>query len=356
TQYAVGLGAGDNLDEAGGIVGSHGATAGSEGEHADVDFNAFGLQLLLVLANPGGFRMGVDNRRDQVVVHLRLVTGDALGNHHALFRRLVGQHQAAYHVTDGVHARYRRSAMIIDIHIAAFVQINTGIGSQQIGSNRATANGNDQLVESHFLIALGISELDGDFLTLHFGRGHACTQQHLEALLGVDFQGFLGQLLIRRGQELVQRLDNGYICAQARPDRAQLQTDNASADHAQTGRNALEVQGTGKVDDDLLVHRRRGDLHRTRARGQDHVLGGQHFAAAVFLGDLDLLASQQLAVALVDSNAVGLEQTGDAAGEVSDDLVLAGYHRANVHLHLTGADAVDLECILCFMVFPGAVQ
>src|SRR5690606_7692782 len=191
TQYAVGLGAGDNLDEAGSIVGSHGATAGSEGEYADVDFDTFGFQLLLVLANPGGFGMSVDDRRDQVVVHLRLVTGDALGNHYALFRRLVGQHQAAYHVTDGIHARYRRSAMIIDIHIAAFVQINTGIGSQQIGSNRATADGNDQLVEGHFLIALGISELDGDFLTLDFGGGDACTQQHLETLLGVDLQGFL---------------------------------------------------------------------------------------------------------------------------------------------------------------------
>src|SRR5690554_6233994 len=47
-QYAVGLGAGDDLDETTGVVGSHGAATGSEGEHADVDINAFGLQLLFV--------------------------------------------------------------------------------------------------------------------------------------------------------------------------------------------------------------------------------------------------------------------------------------------------------------------
>src|SRR5690606_20628283 len=166
TQYAIGLGAGDDLDETAGVVGSHGTTAGSEGEHADVDINAFGLQLLLVLANPGGFRMGVDDGRDQIVVHLGLVTGDALGNHHALFRGLVRQHQTAHHVTDSVHARHRSGAMIVNVDIAALIQGNTGVGSQQISGDRTTANGNDQLVEGHFLIALGISELDGNFLAL----------------------------------------------------------------------------------------------------------------------------------------------------------------------------------------------
>src|SRR5690554_2958451 len=68
TQYAVGLGAGNDFDEAGSVVGRHGSTAGSEGEDADVHINAFGLQLLLVLADPGRFGMSVDNRRNQVIV------------------------------------------------------------------------------------------------------------------------------------------------------------------------------------------------------------------------------------------------------------------------------------------------
>src|SRR5690606_9002422 len=180
-QYAVGLGAGDDLDETTGVVGSHGAATGSEGEHADVDINAFGLQLLFVLANPGGFGVGVDDGRDQIVVHLGLVTGDALGDNHALFRGLMRQHQATHHVTDGVDARYRGSAVIVDVDIAALVQGNTGVGSQQIGGDRTTANSNDQLVEGHFLITLGISELDGDFFALDLTAGDARTQQYLQA-------------------------------------------------------------------------------------------------------------------------------------------------------------------------------
>src|SRR5690606_33587195 len=87
-QHAVGLGIGDDLDETGGVVGGHGTAAGGERSDADIDLDSLGLQGLLGLADPGDFRMGVDHRRDQVVVHLGLVTGDALGNHHAFFRSL----------------------------------------------------------------------------------------------------------------------------------------------------------------------------------------------------------------------------------------------------------------------------
>ena len=45
-QYAVGVGVSDDLDQTTGIVGSHGAAAGSEREGTDIDGNAFGLQLL----------------------------------------------------------------------------------------------------------------------------------------------------------------------------------------------------------------------------------------------------------------------------------------------------------------------
>ncbi len=79
TQYAVGLGIGDDLDETTGVVGCHRTAAGREREGADVNFNAFGLQGLLGFADPCNFRVGVDNRRDQVIVHLGLVALDALG-------------------------------------------------------------------------------------------------------------------------------------------------------------------------------------------------------------------------------------------------------------------------------------
>src|SRR5690606_33654989 len=152
-QYAVGLGIGDDLDQTGRVVGGHGTAAGSEREDTDVDLDAFALEHLLGLAYPRDFRMGVDDRRDQVVVHLRLVPGDTLGNHHALFGRLVRQHRATHHVTDGVDAGNASRALIIDEDEAALVHVHTGIGCQQVGSDRTTANRDDQLVEGLLLLA-----------------------------------------------------------------------------------------------------------------------------------------------------------------------------------------------------------
>src|SRR5690606_27671924 len=254
-QNPVALGAGDDLDETGCVVGGHGTPTGGEGKHADIDLDAFSLELLLVLADPGGFGVGVDNRRNQVVVHLRLVTGDALGNHNTLFGGLVGQHQAAHHVTDGVNARHRGGAVVVDIDIATLVQGNTGVGGQQIRGDRTTTNRHDQTVEGHFLVALGVGELDGDFVTLDLGAGNPGTQQYVQALLGVDFHGLLGQLLVGGDQELVEGLDHCDLGAQTRPYGAELQTDHTSTDNAQTLGHSGKFQRTGGIDDDLLVNR-----------------------------------------------------------------------------------------------------
>src|SRR5690606_15153949 len=148
----VALGAGDELDETGCVVGGHGTPTGGEGKHADIDLDAFSLEQLLVLADPGGYGAGVDNRQNQIEVHLRLVTGDALSIYNTLFGGLVGQHQAAHHVTDGVNARLRGGAVVVDIDIATLVQGNTGVGGQQIRGDRTTTNRHDQTVEGHFLV------------------------------------------------------------------------------------------------------------------------------------------------------------------------------------------------------------
>src|SRR5690606_23913692 len=148
-----------------------------------------GLELLLVLANPGCFGVSVDHRRNQVVVHLRLVAGNALGDDDAFLGGLVGQHQATHHVTDGVNARHRSGAVVVDIDIATLVQGNAGVGGQQVRGDRTTTNRDDQTVEGHFLVALGVGELDGDFVALDLGAGNPGTQQYVQALLGVDFHG-----------------------------------------------------------------------------------------------------------------------------------------------------------------------
>ncbi|MNE01767.1 hypothetical protein D3C80_942170 [compost metagenome] len=355
-QDAVGLGIGDHLDEAGGVVGSHGAAAGGEGEGADVDLDAFGLQGLLGLADPRDFRVGIDDRRDQVIVHLGFVAGDALGDHDALFRRLVGQHGATYHVTDGVDARNAGLALVVDEDETALVQGHAAVGGQQVGGHRATAHGHDQLVEGQLLLALGVGEVHSHLLLLHFGTGDAGAQTDLQALLGEDLHGFLGNLLVGGREEFLQGFDDSDFSTQAGPDGAQLEADHAGADHAQRLRHGLEVQGAGGVDDHVLVDRGRRDVHRLGAGGEDHVLGFDDLHLAVGTGDFHLLVGQQLAVAFQQGHAVGLEQGGDAAGQVLDDGVLAANHRRYVDADALGFDAVDFEAFVSLMVLVGAVQ
>ncbi|KAF1856457.1 hypothetical protein Lal_00048580, partial [Lupinus albus] len=355
-QDAVGLGIGDDLDQAGGVVGSHGATAGREGEGADVDFDAFGLQGLLGLADPGDFRMGVDHRRDQVVVHLGFVAGDALGDHDALFRSLVGQHRATHHVANGEDAGNGGLAVVVDVDVAALVKGHAAVGSQQVGGDRTTTNGNDQLVEHLLLLAFGVGEADGDLLLLHFGTGDTGAQADLQSLLGEDLEGFLGDLLVSGREELVQGFQHGDFGTQAGPYGAQLQADHASADHAELLRHGLEVQGAGGVDDDVLVDGSRGDFDRAGAGCQDHVLGLDDLGLSVGTGDFDLLVGQQLAVAFQQGDAVGLEQGAHAAGQVLNDAVLARDHGRYVDADALGFDAMDFEAIDGLVVLVGAVQ
>src|SRR3989441_11760169 len=100
--------------------------------------DAFGLQLLLGLADPGDLRGGVDHPRDGVVVHVAALPGDDLGHHHALVLALVREHRPAHHVADGVDARQAGAAVLVDLDEALGVQLEADIlGAQAIGVRHA---------------------------------------------------------------------------------------------------------------------------------------------------------------------------------------------------------------------------
>src|SRR5688500_15794612 len=58
--------------------------------------------------------------------------------------------------------------------------------------------------------------------------------------------GDAGVVVLGR-QHSLERLDNGYVCAEARVDLRELDADRTSADHHERGRN------TAVVPDSLLV-------------------------------------------------------------------------------------------------------
>lgn len=61
TQDLVGLLLYNELDETIGVLVGLRSRVGSEGELSDLVFDTSGLELLLVLADPGDFRVGVDD-------------------------------------------------------------------------------------------------------------------------------------------------------------------------------------------------------------------------------------------------------------------------------------------------------
>src|SRR6266404_6475094 len=82
TEYTVGLGVGEYLDEAVRVRVGARAAVRREGEFSRLIFDAGGLQLLLGLADRSDLGPGVDDSRNGVVVEMRLLTDDHLDDDH----------------------------------------------------------------------------------------------------------------------------------------------------------------------------------------------------------------------------------------------------------------------------------
>ena len=74
------------------------------GKFADVVGDAGGFQLFLGFADRGDFRIGVDDVRDHVVIHMAGLAGEDFGDRDAFVLGLVRQHRAGDDVADGIDA------------------------------------------------------------------------------------------------------------------------------------------------------------------------------------------------------------------------------------------------------------
>ena len=359
-QHAVGLGVGQDLHEARGLGHGHGAADGGEREAAGLVGHALGLELLLGLADPGDLRRGVDHVGDGVEVDVARQAGDQLGHGDAFLEALVRQHRAAHAVTDRPDAVHAGVAVLVHHDLAALVDLHAGALGQQAAGGGTAAHGHQQLVDHQGLLALVVGEGDGDFLLLalagDLGLGDLGAQLDVQALLLELARGQLGDLGVGGRQELRHRLEDGDLGAQALPHAAQFQADDAGADHGQPLRDLGEVQRADVVDDVLAVELRERQLDRIRAGGQDHVAALEFDLGTVVLLDLDHVARLQLGEAVVRGDLVGLEQHGDAAGELLNDAVLAGDHLRHVDRGVLEADAVLVELVQHVLVLVGRVQ
>ena len=121
-EHAVGLGVGDDLHEAVGLVVGLGAAVGEHRELADLD-----LALLLGLLPRSGrrrrSRAWCRPRWDHIVVHDAGLAGDILGDRDALVLGLVGEHRAGDDVADRPDAGDLGAEVVVDLDLAALVEL-----------------------------------------------------------------------------------------------------------------------------------------------------------------------------------------------------------------------------------------
>src|SRR6202140_1468633 len=123
-EHAVGLGVRQDFHKTFGGQVHLGAGIGGEGKFADVVGDAGGFELLLGFADGGDLRIGVNDVRNDVVVHVAGLAGKDFGNRDAFLLRFVGQHGSGNGIADRINAGDVCAEVRIDDDAAAIVLLH----------------------------------------------------------------------------------------------------------------------------------------------------------------------------------------------------------------------------------------
>ena len=285
--------------------------------------------------------MGIDHTGDHVIVHLGVLIHDDFGHHDTFLDGLVGQRRSTHQITNGVNTGHICAALAIYVDEVTLIEADTGILAQQAFGIGATANGHNQLVEAFCVLAILVAVGHLDLGLGGFRTGHTGTQTNIQTLFFQLLLGILGNLLVDHRQERIHSFQYNHFTAQTIPDTAKLQPNYASTDHAEALGYLVELECPCRVHDQVLVHRRNGNIHRHGPGGQHHMfsLDGLCLAAIQRL-EFYLFTGFQLASSLQPGHLVGLEQLRDAAGQVLNNGVLALQHGAQIQVGTLDLDAM----------------
>lgn len=142
-QYPVGLGVRDELDKPFGVEVRLRSGVGGEGELSDIVLDVLGLELLLILTDPGDFRVGVHDRGNSAVVDVTIALADVLDNGNGLFLSLVGQHRTEGNVTNGTNVGDLSPVFLVNDDTAALVDLKANVLQAETVSVRAATDGDE---------------------------------------------------------------------------------------------------------------------------------------------------------------------------------------------------------------------
>ena len=253
-EHTVGFGIGDDLYKAVCVAVGLGAAVGHHREFADLDL-ALCLCLFLGQADAGDFRIGVDDAGNDVMVHNAGKARDEFGGGNALVFRLVREHRAGDDVANGVDAGDAGLEIMADFDLATSVDSQARLVEGEAFGIGLAANGDEDAIGLNAFRRATCGRFDGQCCgtALDGGAGDLGAGADIKALLLEDFGGFLADFAIHAGQDLVEILNHGDLCAEAKPHAAKLKPDHAAADDDEMLGHLGQGERTGGIDDDLLI-------------------------------------------------------------------------------------------------------
>src|SRR5690606_36397421 len=146
---------------------------------------------------------------------------------------------------------------------------------------------------------------DDDAVASALGAEDLDAELHLEALLAERALALLGELFVDAGQEGGEVLEPGHLGAEALPDGAELEADDATADDDEVLGDAGVGEGLGGGADAVVVELDAADRRGLGSRGDEDAGGGEGLGAAALEGDLDLTGTAKGAEAVVRQRSEG---------------------------------------------------
>ena len=248
--------------------------------------------------------------------------------------------------------------MRIDDDAAAIVVLNAGsFETEPFGVRHAADRDQDHV---------GLDRLGGaavDRLDLHLERlsgrvdaGDLRRQFESDALALLDALKLARDLAVEAGQNVIEKLDDGDLGAEAAPHRAELHADDAGTDHEQLLRHLGQIERAGRGHDAFLVDVDAGKPRHIRAGGDDDVFGLKRLGLAVGRLDLDLAGRGDAACTVKGLDLVLLEQKIDALDVALDVALLVFEQRRKIDAQLIDLDAHLREAVSGLLVQLGGMQ
>jgi hypothetical protein len=153
-----------------------------------------------------------------------------------------------------------------------------------------------------------------------------------------------------------QGFDEGDLAAQLGVQCSDLHADVAGAHHHQASGQFGERQRAGRIDYALAIERQTGDGDRTRARGEDDVLGfHQDLVIGTWPRNAHRARREQGGRAFAVVAAIGLEQLSHPRGQLANHGVFPLLQAAEVDARVVDQDA-HLRGVGCFLEQLGRVD